>query len=154
MGDEMEVEGPASEQQKQQDVQQKTYEAIRSSFPLLERAVAQFDSRFTLRALRSISTLRKKLTAPILLKTIIMTYGAGDNASPTRGVFMRALGQDPDAVDSIVRKMMTSAEQKELMKNNTKEHIPEIDMYLAVLIQVLLHLLHLSVELILPGLPV
>src|SRR5450759_3690375 len=36
-------------------------EEIRAQFPLLERAVAQFDTRFTLRAIRSISSLRKKL---------------------------------------------------------------------------------------------
>ena len=35
---------------------------FKTNFELLDRAVAQFDPRFTLRALRSISSLRKKLT--------------------------------------------------------------------------------------------
>jgi hypothetical protein len=62
---------------------------ILSNFELLERAVNEFDSRFTLRALRSIASIRKTLNAPILWKIIMRTYPADDQRAK---IFFNALG--------------------------------------------------------------
>ncbi len=100
--------------------------AIKSNFTLLERAVAQFDSRFTLRALRSISILRKKLTGEILGKAVATTYPLNsDNGTPK--ALLRAIGMDEQAALRV----------KEEWKKNTagKDPIPVIDIYLAILIQ-------------------
>lgn len=102
--------------------------AIKSNFALLEKAVAQFDSRFTLRALRSISFLRKKLSGPVLSSVVASTYPANtDNETPH--VLFRAIGLDEPG----------SFRAKEEWKKGpaTKDPIPEIDIFLAILIQVL-----------------
>lgn len=85
-------------------------EEIRAQFPLLERAVAQFDTRFTLRAIRSISSLRKKL-------------------SDTRIASLD--------VKKPVRELLADTE-KQLFKavEAKKESIPEFNIYLGILLQV------------------
>jgi 26S proteasome regulatory subunit N3 len=119
-----------------------TQEAIKSNFALLERAVTQFDSRFTLRALRSISSLRKKLTARSLCEAIVSTYAPGN---PTAKVLINATGISQQEAKNI----FNDADKKEKASPNAsdpkqkKEPIPEIDIYLAVLIQVSRYSLHL-----------
>ncbi len=53
---------------------QASFADIKSNFTLLDRAVSQFDARFSLRALRSISSLRKRLTPDILAQVISETF--------------------------------------------------------------------------------
>lgn len=103
---------------------------IRSNFVLLERAVAQFDTRFTLRALRSISSLRKRLTDRVLCSVIILTYSP-NNATARN--FIEYIGMDGEAIQSVVSQYK---EEVQLNKNNTKEPLPEVDVYIAILIQV------------------
>jgi hypothetical protein len=99
--------------------------AIKSNFSLLERAVTQFDSRFTLRALRSISTLRKHLNADVLSQVVSTTYAV---SNPSAGVLLKAIGLEAQqAVD-----LMNSVEKAP----GHKEPIPEIDIYLGILVQV------------------
>ncbi|OAL44884.1 26S proteasome non-ATPase-like protein regulatory subunit 3 [Pyrenochaeta sp. DS3sAY3a] len=105
---------------------------IRGNFVLLERAVAQFDSRFTLRALRSISSLRKRLTDRVLCSVIILTYSPNNATART---FIEYIGMDGEAIQSVVSQYK---EEVQLNKNNTKEPLPEIDVYIAILIQVYL----------------
>ena len=105
---------------------------IRSNFVLLERAVAQFDTRFTLRALRSISSLRKRLTDRVLCSVIILTYSP-NNATARN--FIEYIGMDGEAIQSVVSQYK---EEVQLNKNNTKEPLPEVDVYIAILIQVCL----------------
>jgi 26S proteasome regulatory subunit N3 len=103
---------------------------IRSNFALLERAVAQFDSRFTLRALRSISSIRKSLDARILCSVIVLTYAP---SNPTARILIEATGLDVEEIKGV------AAQYKEeliALKANPKEVIPEIDVYIAILIQV------------------
>lgn len=103
---------------------------IRSNFTLLERAVAQFDARFTLRALRSISSLRKRLTDRVLCSVIILTYAP---RNPTAKVLMEAIGLDGEAIQSV------AAQYKDEVAANIKnapEPLPEVDVYIAILIQV------------------
>lgn len=86
-------------------------EDFKSNFALLERAVAQFDSRFTLRSLRSISSLRKKLADTKIAQ--IAKFGSKKS----------------------VEEVLADAE-KELTGDPKKESVPEIRIYIAVLIQV------------------
>lgn len=107
-----------------------TTQDIRGNFTLLERAVAQFDSRFTLRALRSISSLRKRLTDRVLCSVIVLTY------SPTNATvrpLIEAIGMDGEAIQSVVAQYKEEVQQ---VKNSNKEPIPEIDIYIAIMIQV------------------
>ncbi|KAE9969518.1 hypothetical protein BLS_005324 [Venturia inaequalis] len=102
--DEMEVDVP--------EVVVDPSEEIRAQYPLLERAVAQFDTRFTLRAIRSISSLRKKLS-----ETSIASLNA---KKPVRELLAEAEKQ-----------LFKAAEAK-------KEPIPEFNIYLGILLQVYL----------------
>ena len=103
---------------------------IRSNFALLERAVTQFDSRFALRALRSISSLRKRLTDRVLCSVIILTYSPNNATART---FIEYIGMDGEAIQSVVSQYK---EEVQANKTNAKEPIPEIDVYIAILIQV------------------
>ena len=86
-------------------------EEFKTSFQLLERAVAQFDTRFTLRSLRSISSLRKKLA-----DTKIAQLAEFDSKKSVEEVL--------------------AAAEKELTGEPKKESVPEIRIYIAILIQV------------------
>ena len=103
---------------------------IRSNFVLLERAVAQFDTRFTLRALRSISSLRKRLTDRVLCSVVILTYSPNNATART---FIEYIGMDGEAIQSVVSQYK---EEVQANKNSTKEPLPEVDVYIAILIQV------------------
>lgn len=105
---------------------------IRSNFTLLERAVAQFDSRFSLRALRSISSLRKRLTDRVLCSVIILTYSPNNATART---FIEYIGMDGAAIQSVVAQYK---EEVQANKTSAKEPIPEVDVYIAILIQVCL----------------
>lgn len=117
---------------------------IKSNFSLLERAVALFDTRFSLRALRSISSLRKRLTPDIIAQAIAETYPAtGPSIEPAKALLAAIsrgdtmLGQQGPSemeVDSEVTKPTTKAASKK----EVKEIIPEIDIFLGILIQVYL----------------
>ncbi|USP80154.1 26s proteasome non-atpase regulatory subunit 3 [Curvularia clavata] len=106
---------------------------IRSNFVLLERAVAQFDTRFTLRALRSISSLRKRLTDRVLCSVVILTYSPNNATART---FIEYIGMDGEAIQSVVSQYK---EEVQANKNSTKEPLPEVDVYIAILIQVYLY---------------
>jgi 26S proteasome regulatory subunit N3 len=86
-------------------------EDFKANFVLLERAVAQFDTRFTLRALRSISSLRKKLA-----ETKIAQIAKFDSKKSVKEVLVDA--------------------EKELTGDVKKESVSEIRIYIAILIQV------------------
>ncbi|KAI9676853.1 MAG: 26S proteasome non-ATPase regulatory subunit [Caeruleum heppii] len=117
---------------------------IRANFPLLERAVAQFDPRFSLRALRSISSVRKQLTADVLARVITETY---QPSSTTAQSLLSAIGKDSESFDrpNGASEMDVDSESKSqpgssTTKNATpKDVIAEIDVYLCILIQI--HLL-------------
>ncbi|KAF2495591.1 hypothetical protein BU16DRAFT_462064 [Lophium mytilinum] len=106
---------------------------IRSNFALLERAVAQFDSRFTLRALRSISSIRKTLDGRILCSVIVLTYLP---SNPTARILIEATGLEGEEISRVVSQYK---EELAILKANPKEVIPEIDVYIAILIQVYLY---------------
>jgi 26S proteasome regulatory subunit N3 len=94
--------------------------------------VVQFDSRFTLRAIRLISTLRKRLDDVTICEVIALTYPPGHR---TASVLIKATGIDGDAFQKILKNVGEGATNggAQIAKN---EVIPEIDIYLAILIQV------------------
>lgn len=114
------------------DVEQKAIADIRANFTLLERAVAQFDSRFTLRALRALSALRPRLTDRVLCSVIILTYSP---TNTTARSLIESIGMDGDVIQSVVSQYKAEVA---LNKHATKEPLPEVDVYLALLVQVYL----------------
>ncbi|KAF2760175.1 26S proteasome non-ATPase regulatory subunit 3 [Pseudovirgaria hyperparasitica] len=136
MTDSMEgvVKDESQSQPKEENVHEKTVSDIKFNFTLLERAVAQFDARYTLRALRSISSLRKRLSGEIIAESIISTYPPNNG---TAQVLLRATGLDGDELTQIARRISSTSTGS--TKQEKKEPLPEIDVYLAILAQVLLY---------------
>ncbi|KAF1985749.1 hypothetical protein K402DRAFT_394361 [Aulographum hederae CBS 113979] len=132
------MEGVVTEQAPQLSEAEKIVADIRGNFSLLERAVTQFDSRFTLRALRSISSLRKRLTPRALVEAIVLTYNPHD---ATAKALIDAIGENSSVIQDVV-----SQADKNQAANGTagakqppKEIPTEIDVYIAILIQVYLY---------------
>ncbi|KAI0023428.1 putative proteasome regulatory particle subunit [Xylariomycetidae sp. FL0641] len=118
---------------------------IKSNFALLDRAVALFDSRFTLRALRSISSLRKRLTPDVLAQAIAETFPPTSSSASVAKQLLAALGKGdvslgrPSSTDMEVDsdpKPPTKNGSKKEKEAKEKEIIPEIDIFLSILIQV------------------
>ena len=130
---------------------------IKSNFALLDRAVVLFDARFTLRALRSISSIRKRLTPDILARVIAETFST--SSTPAKQL-LAALGQDslplgrrpngsspsaemeidtPAAAAATPPKSGTGTASPSAAPAAKKETIPEIDIFLGILVQVYLY---------------
>jgi 26S proteasome regulatory subunit N3 len=108
---------------------------IKSNFPLLERAVTLFDARFSLRALRSISSIRKRLTPDILAQVITETY---PSSSPTAKSLLAALDREHIAPGKLTSADMEIDGESKAMngKREPKEVIPEVDIFLGILTQI------------------
>jgi 26S proteasome regulatory subunit N3 len=108
---------------------------IKSNFPLLERAVALFDARFSLRALRSISSIRKRLTPDILAQVIVETY---PSTSPVAKSLLAALDREHVTFEKPTSNdLEVEGEAKARNgKKEPKEVIPEIDVFLGILTQI------------------
>ncbi|KAE8395347.1 terpenoid synthase [Aspergillus alliaceus] len=109
----------------------KAIQDIKTNFTLLERAVAHFDPRFTLRVLRSISSMRKHIASDVLAEVIVETYPP---SSPAASFLLEAIGET-GAFESVVKMDVES----EKTKSNPKEILPEIDAYLSILVQIYLY---------------
>lgn len=117
---------------------------IKSNFALLERAVALFDPRFSLRALRSVSSIRKRLTPDILAQVIVETFPATVASGNAAKQLLIALGREhlPLGRQSGTESEVDGepkATAKNGSKKDTKEIIPEIDIFLGILVQVHLY---------------
>lgn len=104
---------------------------IKNNFTLLEHAVAHFDSRFTLRVLRSISSMRKHLTPEVLAHVIVDTYSSSNQ---TAAFLLEGIGKT-NAFDEAASKMDVDSEKP---KSAPRELLPEVDVYLSILVQVYL----------------
>ena len=102
---------------------------ILSNFDLLERAVDQFDARFTLRALRAISSIRKLLEQTALAKIILRVYLPNDTRA---NILLKAIGTDGKEILHMAEK----AHKTEGVAMTRKTTIPEIDIYISILVQV------------------
>ncbi|KAI2624520.1 putative proteasome regulatory particle subunit [Xylaria nigripes] len=115
---------------------------IKSNFSLLDRAVALFDSRFTLRALRSISSLRKRLTPEILAQVIAETFPPTVASTYVAKSLLAAVGKSDTPLGRQYGADMEIDNDSKTPKNGSKkemkDNIPEIDIFLAILIQVYL----------------
>ncbi|EED14035.1 proteasome regulatory particle subunit (RpnC), putative [Talaromyces stipitatus ATCC 10500] len=112
------------------DPRVKAVQDIQNNFGLLERAVTHFDSRFTLRVLRSISSMRKHITPDVLAEVIVDTYSS---SSQTAAFLLEAIGK-PDAFDVASSKMDVDSD-----KPKSREILPEVDTYLSILVQIYLY---------------
>jgi 26S proteasome regulatory subunit N3 len=108
---------------------------IKSNFPLLERAVTLFDARFSLRALRSISSIRKRLTPDILAQVITETY---PSSSPAARSLLVAIGRENATFTKPVStEMEIDVDSKSKSpKKEQKDIIPEVEIFLGILIQI------------------
>ncbi len=105
--------------------------------------MALFDARFSLRALRSISSIRKRLTPDILADVIVETFPAATASNSVSRQLLAAIGrEDIDPSRYVGPEMEVDSEPKAPAKNGTKrdikEPIPEIDIFLGILVQVYL----------------
>ncbi|PUU76404.1 proteasome regulatory subunit C-terminal-domain-containing protein [Tuber borchii] len=99
---------------------------IKENFTLLERAVTLFDARFTLRVLRSLSSLRRRLNPEILSKIVAETY-PGDHPSSRR--LTTAIGSSATGME------LDSPSEG---PKDGGALLPEIDIYLHLLVQIYL----------------
>lgn len=110
---------------------------IKNNLVLLERAVAQFDPRFTLRALRSIPSIRKQLSADLLARLIIETYTV---PTPTSFALLKSLGDEdsfPTAeADAWAKRKDQPQPALQKGQQPPKEILPEVDIYFSILLQV------------------
>lgn len=104
-----------------------------------------FDARFSLRALRSISTIRKRLTPDIIAQAIVETFPAtvasGNAAKQLLIAIGREnmpLGQPPSSEMEVDNEAASKTPAKNGSKKEVKEIIPETDIFLGILIQVYL----------------
>ena len=110
---------------------------------MLDRAVALFDARFSLRALRSISTIRKCLTPDILAQVIVDTFPATVTSGNIAKQLLIALNREnlplgrPSASDMEID-IEAKTPAKNGAKKENKEIIAEIDVFLGILVQVYL----------------
>jgi 26S proteasome regulatory subunit N3 len=134
----------AAEGEAKVDPVAQTINDIKSNFALLDRAVALFDARFSLRALRSISSIRKRLTPEILAQAISETYLSSSASANVARQMLEAIGQsDVSLGRQPGPEMEIDSEPKTAGKNGVKKEpkdvIPEVDVFLGILTQVVLH---------------
>ncbi|EKV16602.1 Proteasome regulatory particle subunit (RpnC), putative [Penicillium digitatum] len=125
-------DGDAENTEPEVDPTTKAIQDIKSNFTLLERAVAHFDPRFTLRVLRSISSMRKHLTPEVLTEVIVETYSP---SSSTASFLLEALGQINAFENAPAGSQMEVDSDK---KPIPKETLAEVDAYLSILVQIYL----------------
>ncbi|KAF5015178.1 hypothetical protein F66182_13582, partial [Fusarium sp. NRRL 66182] len=97
---------------------------IQNNFGLLERAVTHFDARFTLRVLRSISSMRKYITPDVLAEVIVDTY---PSSSHTAAFLLEPIGK-LDAFETV-----------DIDPPKGLRDLPEVDTYLSILVQIYLY---------------
>ncbi|KAI9483090.1 MAG: proteasome regulatory subunit C-terminal-domain-containing protein [Benjaminiella poitrasii] len=111
------------EETKQQRLTKETITEIKRNFTLLERAVETIESRFTTRVLRTLPSIRRRLTSEILAQVISDYYNPGDEQ---RSELLKYLGE--------TEKTSTDEESDKI-----STVLPEVDVYLYL--NVLIYLL-------------
>ncbi|KAI8337186.1 proteasome regulatory subunit C-terminal-domain-containing protein [Chlamydoabsidia padenii] len=113
--DAMEVEEDETAKQLRLEKEAATslYNDLKRNCNLLERAVNTIESRFTTRVLRTLPSIRRRLTAPVLARIITEYYGTNEK----KNELLQLLGQ--------------TANDMELDNDDKKSTtLPEIDIYL------------------------
>ena len=111
---------------------------IKANFKLLEQAVTQFDARFSLRVLRSISSHRKHLTPDVLVEVITESYASSSEIALS---LLNAVGRPNASFEKPAAPIEMEIDGQNKDKNSgkppaSKETIPEVDTYLSILVQV------------------
>lgn len=113
---------------------------IKSNFALLEKAVSQFDPRFSLRVLRSIPTVRKHLSGEVIARVVTESYPV---PTPTALHLLNTVKGDTSfpskAVEAWHGKKESAAHNAIKAQSVPKEILPEVDVYLSILVQVFLY---------------
>lgn len=109
-----------------------THIDIKNNFGLLERAVSLFDPRFTLRVLRSISSMRKLLTPDVLGQVVSDTYAKSSSVAQDLLNIIKYDSSD---------KMDVTLTNKPSTKSSSpaREPLPEVGIYLSILCQIHLY---------------
>ncbi|KAL9000899.1 MAG: hypothetical protein Q9169_000654 [Polycauliona sp. 2 TL-2023] len=131
--------GSGEEEAQKVDPKIKAVLDVKANYALLERAVTHFDARFTLRVLRSISSVRKHLSSDLLAQVITETYSATNS---TAKALLIAINQEGASFESAATSAdMEPDSQKDKAKSTTaaKDILPEVDFYLAILVQIFLY---------------
>lgn len=123
MGDDS--KGDAGANDKKEDPVITTSNEIKQNFNLLERAVTLFDARFTLRVLRSLASLRRKITPEILAKVIKECY---PSEHPSIAGLLSTIGAGNEM----------SVEAETPAGYVHPDVLPEVDVYLHLLVQIYL----------------
>jgi len=128
MGGSKDEKKDGEKEEKKEDPVAVAVNEIKQNFVLLERAVTLFDPRFTLRVLRHIASLRRRLTPEIIAKVVTETYPADNPSSKT---LLQAIGQagaqmDVDETDGAPKTPPSG------------DVLPEVDVYLHLLVQIYL----------------
>ncbi|KAL5596765.1 hypothetical protein BROUX41_006551 [Berkeleyomyces rouxiae] len=115
---------------------------IKTSCALLDRGVTLFDARFSLRALRSISLLRKRLTPEVIAAAVVEIYPASSASISVAKGLLAAVGREGTAFASTPADMEIDSEPKKLpaakKDKDVKDVFPEVGVYLSILVQVFL----------------
>lgn len=118
---------------------------ITANLALLERAVAQFDSRFTLRVLRSMSSVRKHISPDVLAQVITSTY---QSTNPVAKTLLAAIGKEGISFEKSppTTEMEVDTDNKahsgmsaNKPKDAPKDVLPEVDTYISILVQIYLY---------------
>ncbi|KAJ5288572.1 26S proteasome regulatory subunit rpn3 [Penicillium angulare] len=125
--------GDSEQTEPEIDPTTKAIQDIKINFTLLDRAVAHFDPRFTLRVLRSISSMRKHITPEVLAKVIVDVY---PDSSPMASFLLEAIDQ-ANAFEGVPADLKMDLDL-EKTKGTPKDTLPEVDAYLAILVQIYL----------------
>ncbi|KAJ5738327.1 hypothetical protein N7493_001482 [Penicillium malachiteum] len=111
----------------------KAIQDINANLTLLDRAVTHFDPRFTLRVLRSISSMRKYISPEVLAAVIVDIY---PTCNSTASFLLEAIDQAGAFEDLLASSKMDVDSDKN--KAAVKEILPEVDVYLSILVQIYL----------------
>lgn len=98
--------------------------------------MSQFDPRFSLRVLRSISSVRPQLSSDVLAQVIIDAY---PSPTPTAMSLLSVIREDDSFPSEKVDEWHRKSSSPTPTKTSPKEVLPEIDIYLSILIQVHLY---------------
>ncbi|KAI9306132.1 proteasome regulatory subunit C-terminal-domain-containing protein [Cunninghamella echinulata] len=119
---EVEVDPATAQLQLEKDAATSLSNDLKRNCTLLERAVDTIESRFTTRVLRTLPSIRRRLTSPVLAQIISEYYGSDER----KNTLLQALGEDVQTLES-----ETSDKKSNIL--------PEIDIYLHL--NVLIYLL-------------
>ena len=116
---------------------------VKANFILLEQAVAQFDPRYTLRVLRSISSVRKHISPDLIARVVTETYPP---SHPVAKTLLAAVGKEGATFEKVESGFEMEIDGKTRERSNSaksstssKDMLPEVDTYLSILVQIHLY---------------